>query len=73
MIANAAGLEVGSELWAEFIVCLVTRWAADDVCDCFTLNGLTASACWAEVGVVFMCLSISVSLVVEGFARIGPG
>ena len=47
MIANAAGLEVGSDLWAEFIVCLGTRLTANDVCGCFILVGLTVSACWA--------------------------
>ena len=71
MIANAAGLEVGSNLWADFIVCLGTGWTADDVCDCFIPVGLTASACWAEVRVVLVCESIGIPLVVEGFACMG--
>ena len=73
MVTNATGLELGSDLWAKLMVCLGTGWAADDVCDCFTLVGLTSSACWAEIVVVFMCLGISIPLVVEAFACMGSG
>ena len=64
---------MGSDLWAEFIVRLGIGWAANDVCDCFTRVGLTASVCGAEIVVVFMCLGIGIPLIVEAFACMGSG
>ena len=44
------------EQYSSFIMCLGTQWATNDVCNYFTLVGLTASACLAYIVVKFMGL-----------------